>query len=187
MITPASVTTRATYQDVLDAPANMVAELVNGVLHLQPRPAIRHARAASVLGARLGGSFDLDDDDPGGWWFLDEPELHLGDNVLVPDLAGWRRQIMPAIPDEPYITQAPNWVCEVLSPSTQRLDRLEKQPLYAAAGVGHLWLLDPINRGLEVFELQATRWVLIATQKDDGAVSLPPFEAVSLSLSALWL
>jgi Uma2 family endonuclease len=117
---------KATYQDVLDAPSNMVAQVLGGVLHTHPRPATTHARTASALGHFLGGPFDHDPSGPGGWWILDEPELHLGEDILVPDLAGWRRDRLAAIPSAPFITQAPDWICEVLSPSTERIDRKEK-------------------------------------------------------------
>jgi len=110
----------ATYQDVLDAPPNMVAELVSGALHLQPRPAFRHGVAGSRLGTKINSQFDLGDGDgPGGWWIVFEPELHFGDDVLVPDLAGWQRERMPEAPDTAAIELAPDWVCEVLSPSTE--------------------------------------------------------------------
>ena len=111
-----SVRAPATYQDVLDAPEGMVAELVGGTLHLQPRPASRHARASFKLSARLDDPFDRGEGGPGGWYFAFEPELHLGDDVLVPDLAGWRRERMAEFPDAPAIELAPDWVCEILSP-----------------------------------------------------------------------
>ena len=152
----------ATYQDVLDAPENMVAELIEGALHLQPRPALRHARASSTLGVEIGGPFDRGRGGPGGWWILDEPELHLGADVLVPDLAGWRRERMPAFPDAPWTDLAPDWVCEVLSPGTRRLDLTDKRRLYAAAHVPHLWFVDPLARTLEAFALQDGAWVLIS-------------------------
>ncbi|MCI4660358.1 MAG: Uma2 family endonuclease [Neomegalonema sp.] len=183
---------RATYEDILAAPPHVVAELIEGVLHTQPRPAARHTRAASKMGIRIGGSFDEDDEGgghngPGGWWILDEPELHLGENVLVPDLAGWRRARMPVIPDEPYFTLPPDWVCEVLSPSTRRLDVTVKADLYAAAGIGHFWQVDPDAKTLTVFELSDGRWLrVVAFAGDDSAIA-PPFEAVPLPLSALWL
>src|SRR6185503_17557356 len=120
---------RATYEDVLAAPRNRVAEILFGVLHSHPRPAAPHARAASVLGVRLGGPFDLGEGGPGGWVILDEPEVHLGEHVLVPDLAGWRRERMPALPEAAYFELAPDWVCEVLSPGTQAIDRADKMPI----------------------------------------------------------
>jgi Uma2 family endonuclease len=176
----------ATYQDVLDTPPNMVAELVRGALHLQPRPASRHARAGSALGARIGNPFDYDPAGPGGWWILFEPELHLGPDVLVPDLAGWRRERMPTYPDVPFFTLAPDWACEVLSPGTRRLDLTDKRDIYGASGVGHLWLVDPKDRTLEAFALRDGAWVLTAALKDDAELRVPPFEAVAFPLAALW-
>jgi Uma2 family endonuclease len=175
----------ATYQDVLDAPENKVAELVRGALHLSPRPAFPHARAASVLGVEIGGPFDRGRGGPGGWWILDEPELHLGEDVLVPDLAGWRRERMPS-PDAPWSDLAPDWVCEVLSPGTRRLDLTDKRDIYGRSGVGHLWLVDPKARTLEAFALRDGAWVLLAARKEADEVRLPPFDAVAFPLSALW-
>src|ERR1700744_4250912 len=127
---------RATYADLLAAPENLVAEIIHGVLSTQPRPALPHTRAPSRLGAKLGGPFDLGDGGPGGWVILDEPELHLRDSdVLVPDLAGWRLRRMPRLPLEATAVElAPDWVCEVLSPSTAATDRADKLPIYAAEG-----------------------------------------------------
>ncbi|MEM6487643.1 MAG: Uma2 family endonuclease [Pseudomonadota bacterium] len=176
----------ASYQDVRDAPPNMVAELVAGRLHLQPRPASRHARATSVLGIEIGGPFDRGRGGPGGWWIIDEPELHLGGDVLVPDLTGWRRTRMPAFPDVAGFSLAPDWVCEVLSPSTRQFDLTEKRAAYAREGVGHLWFVDPGARTLEVFAAHAGSWALVAALKDDEPVRQPPFDAVDLPLGALW-
>jgi Uma2 family endonuclease len=176
----------ATYQDVLDAPEHMVAELIEGALHLQPRPATRHARAASTLGVEVGAPFDRGRDGPGGWWILDEPELHLGANVLVPDLAGWRRERMPEFPDAPWIELTPDWVCEVLSPGTRRLDLTDKRRLYGGAGVAHLWFVDPLARTLEAFVSRDAVWTLVAALAEDAEVRLPPFDAVAFPLAALW-
>ncbi len=177
---------RATYQDVLDAPAHMVAEIVAGALHLQPRPAGGHTLAGSSLGVEIGGPFQRGRGGPGGWWILDEPELHFGENILVPDLAGWRRERMPAVPDDPYFTLAPDWVCEILSPSTRRFDLEEKRPIHAREGVGHLWLVDPAARLLEAFALADGDWAPAGRAKNAEPVSLPPFEAVAFPLDALW-
>jgi Uma2 family endonuclease len=176
----------ATYQDVLDAPPGMIAELMGGELHLQPRPALPHARTTSSLGGKIGGPFDYDGDGPGGWWILDEPECHLNGNVLVPDLAGWRRERLPKLPDEAFMTLAPDWVCEVLSPSTRSRDMVLKRSLYAEAGVGHLWFIDPDVRTLEAFALEGGRWVLIAALEGEADVSVPPFDAITFDLAALW-
>ena len=176
----------ATYQDILDAPPTMVAEIIRGTLHLQPRPVPRHARASSALGMELGSPFDRGRGGPGGWWILDEPELHLGADVLVPDVAGWRRERMPKLPEAAWFDLAPDWVCEVLSPSTRRLDLTDKRDIYGACGVGHLWLVDPDERTLEAFERRDGAWVLIAAIAAEAEVRIAPFDAVAFPLEALW-
>ena len=128
---------RATYQDVLDAPAHQVAEIVDGTLHSHPRPAMPHALASSYLSDELVGPYGKGRGGPGGWWIVFEPELHLGEDILVPDLAGWRRERMPEYPDTAYVTLAPDWVCEVPSASTRRLDLRGKRPIYAREEVRH--------------------------------------------------
>ena len=178
----------ATYQDVLDAPEHMVAELIDGALSLQPRPASRHGQASARLSGLLIPPFDLARGGPGGWVIHFEPELHLGKDVLVPDLAGWRRADHPSLDlTTAYIDAAPDWVCEVLSPSTQRLDRVRKLPRYAAAGVGHAWLVDPLARTLEVLELRGGTWAIVGTFAEDAIVEAPPFAAVPLELGLLWV
>ena len=177
---------KANYQDVLDAPPNMVAEVLDGTLHTQPRPASRHAWASSGLGARISPPFNYGDGGPGGWWIVDEPELHLAEDILVPDLAGWRRERMPEYPDTAWFDMPPDWVCEVLSPGTRRIDLYEKRPIYAREGVSHLWFVDPLACGLEAFELRDGQRVLIASLQDDDAVSIPPFAAITFSLGDLW-
>jgi len=187
VVTPeARAPRQAAYQDVLDAPPHLVAEIINGMLHTHPRPAPAHALAASSLGGELEPPFSKGRRGPGGWWIPDEPELHLGDEVLVPDLAGWRRERMPTLPETPYFALAPDWACEVLSPSTRRLDLQEKRPIHAQAGVGRLWLIEPADRTLEAFELRDRGGVLIATMKDDEPVSVRPFDAITFSLGELW-
>ena len=177
---------RATYQDVLEAPAHRVAEIIDGTLYTHPRPAPRRTHASSVLGASLGPPFRYGRGGPGGWWILDEPELHWGENIVVPDLAGWRREHMPHLPDTAYFTLTPDRVCEVLSPATRRLDLYGKRPLYAREGVPFLWLVDPSDRTLESFEVRDGRWPLIATATDDNPVAIAPFDPISFSLADLW-
>ena len=177
---------RATYQDVLDAPPHRVAEIVDGTLHTHPRPAMPHARASSVLGRKIGAPYDDEMGGPGGWWIIDEPELHLVEDILVPDLAGWRRERMPRYPETAYVTPAPDWVCEVLSASTRRLDLQGKRPVHAREGVRYLWLVDPTDRTLEAFELREGESVLIAAAKDDDPICIRPFDAITFSLGDLW-
>ncbi len=186
---PDTAIRRATYQDILDLPDGVVGEIIHGVLHTQPRPRARHAMASSRMGVKLGGPFDSDGDDsgPGGWIILDEPELHFEETVLVPDLAGWRRERMPEVPDVAYFDLAPDWVCEVLSPSTAQKDRVLKSDIYAAQGVSFMWLVDPDARTLEAFTLtEARQWLQIAALAEDAEVAVDPFAAAPFKLSALW-
>jgi Uma2 family endonuclease len=177
---------RATYQDVLDAPPHLIAEIIGGELQLSPRPGGPHTAATSRLGYLLGPPFDLGSGGPGGWIILDEPELHLGDAIVVPDLAGWRRARMASVPNEPFFTLAPDWACEVLSRSTAATDRAEKLPIYAAAGVQHVWLVDAIQRTLEVLRAHEGKWLILAVHRGDQRVRAEPFEAIELDLAALW-
>ena len=178
---------RATYADLLAAPEHLVAELILGELVTHPRPAVPHARAASRLGIDLGGPFDRGRGGPGGWVILDEPELHLHPDVLVPDLAGWRREKLPELPDGVAIETVPDWVCEVLSPSTAALDRTDKMTIYAREQVRHIWLVDPVLRTLEVFRLTSSKtYERTAAWHGDGAVRAEPFDAILLELSSLW-
>jgi Uma2 family endonuclease len=178
---------RATYEDVLSAPPHMVAEIIDGELHLQPRPAKPHAAAASALGEELGPPFKRGKGGPGGWILLDEPELHLGEDVIVPDLAGWRRERMPVLVDDvPYFTLAPDWACEVLSPNTAKKDRIQKLPIYAREKVGHVWLIDPRLKTLEAMRREGSQWLVVGLWRDDARVRAEPFEAFELDLSVLW-
>ncbi len=171
---------------MLDAPPHKVAEIIDGTLHMNPRPAPRHAWASSGLEASIAQPYNYGRGGPGGWWVIFEPELHLGEDILVPDLAGWRRERMPDYPDEAYFSLPPDWVCEVLSPSTRALDQGKKRDLYAREGVAHLWFVDPDARTLEAFELRESQWVLLKTLTGNDPVSLPPFDAISFSLGDLW-
>ncbi len=179
----------ATYQDVLDAPEHMVAEVLGGELHLHPRPKQRHTRAASSLGSSLHGAFDAGHRGPGGWIILDEPELHLGADIVVPDIAGWREEHYP-VPDSddpPFWTAAPDWACEILSDGTARVDRMKKVPLYARERVCHVWLVDPVLRTIEVFRLRGSTYELVGTWGgDDGPFAIEPFEAVAFPPEAFW-
>ena len=176
----------ASYDDVLAAPPHLVAELVHGALILHPRPAPRHSRASSVLGSEVGGPFDYDEDGPGGWTILDEPELHLGGHVLVPDLAGWRRERMPGLPDTAWFEIVPDWACEVLSPSTRSHDLTDKRTIYGERGVRHLWLVDPDARILEVFRNGSEGWTLVGVAQGAETVALEPFAAAPFGLGSLW-
>lgn len=176
----------ATYEDLLAVPDHLVAEIIHGSLITHPRPASKHALAATALTGDLFNPFQRGRGGPGGWWVLVEPELHLHGDILVPDLAGWRRERMPEFPDTPSFDLAPDWVCEILSPSTQRDDRIDKMPIYAREGVGHLWLIDPILRTLEVYRLHEGHWLLLESRQGEDRVNAEPFDAVTLELSGWW-
>jgi Uma2 family endonuclease len=177
----------ANYDDLVKLPDNLVAEIVNGELHASPRPAPRHAVAGSRLGTAILPPYDYGQGGPGGWWILDEPELHLGQDVLVPDLAGWRRTRMPSPPETAYFPLAPDWVCEILSPSTASLDRTRKVAIYARERVSHAWLVDPVARTLEVLRLDAGRWIIVGTHAGHETVRAEPFAEIELALPDFWI
>jgi Uma2 family endonuclease len=179
------VTQRATYADLEAVHPHLVAEILYGKLVTHPRPRQRHSRAAGRIMQVLGGPFDLGENGPGGWNFYAEAEFHFGEHVTVPDVAGFRagRSIEPY--DGVFITTVPDWVCEVLSPSTEPFDRGPKRQIYAEAGIAHYWLLDPLTRVLEVLELRHQAWTLVNTFVDTDMIVAPPFEAVPLPLEKM--
>lgn len=181
-----AATRSASYDDLLRLPDHLVGEIIDGELTTSPRPAGLHAVTSSALGFTLGPPFSFGSGGPGGWWILDEPELHLGGDILVPDLAGWRRARIPEIPRDPHFTLPPNWICEVLSPETARLDRGRKRDIYAREGVHFLWLVNPQEQSLEAFLLEQGRWILSGTFVGTGTVRIPPFDAVAFELGRLW-
>jgi Uma2 family endonuclease len=176
------------YQQLECLPDGLIGEILDGQLHTQPRPTGPHAYAASMLGADLAHPFDKGRGGPGGWWIIDEPELHflVDVEVDVPDIAGWRRERMPSLPDGHRFTVVPDWICEVLSPSTESKDREIKMPIYARFGVAHAWLVDPRKRTLETFDLIEGAWQETGRYSDQDAVRAVPFDAVSLALGDLW-
>lgn len=177
----------ATYADLCAVPENFVAEILGGELYASPRPASPHAVAAGALFRKLGAPFQDGENGPGGWWFLVEPELHFGADVVVPDIAGWRHERMPTVPNVAFCTLAPDWLCEVLSPSTEAIDRRKKLPIYAREGVGHVWLVDPPQQILEVLRLESQGWSSVATHEASARVRAEPFAAIELALRSLWL
>jgi Uma2 family endonuclease len=176
----------ATYADLYDVPENFVAEILGGELYASPRPAYPHAFAASVLGGTIIPPFQFGVNGTGGWLVLDEPELRLRDDVLVPDLAAWRSERLPAVSTGEYPRVAPDWVCEVLSPSTAKLDRFKKLAIYAREQVRYAWLVDPLQQTLEVLELNASRWIPLVTHEAATRLRAEPFAAVELDLGSLW-
>lgn len=178
---------RATYEDILALPPDVTGQIVDGEPFVSPRPANPHATASSTLGMDIGSAYQRGRGGPGGWWIVDEPEIHLGSDVVVPDLAGWRRGRLPAIPPEAYFSLAPDWVCEVLSPSTASFDRVKKMRVFAREGVGHACLVDPAARTLEVYRLAEGRWVLLSAHEGTETVRAEPFEEVEVALADLWV
>ena len=176
----------AAYEDLVALPDTLVAEIVDGELHASPRPAPRHARAGSSIGGLIEAPFDHGRGGPGGWWILYEPEIHLGRDVVVPDWAGWRRSRLSRLPETAYFPLAPDWTCEVLSPSTAQFDRARKLAIYAREQVAHAWLIDPLARMLEVLRLEHGRWVILATHAGSEVVRAEPFAAIELELDVLW-
>ena len=189
MVGPARDPRDELYEEYLRVPSHMRAEIIRGTLYVLPRPAPRHANASSILGVELGGPFQVGRGGPGGWWILDEPELQLDmKEPIVPDLAGWRVERMPDLPDTAYFTIVPDWVCEVPSPSTEKIDRDQKLPYYAERGVRHVWLVDPIDKRLEIYTLdeQERRWRAVRMHQGDVRVRAEPFDAIELDLTLLW-
>jgi len=176
----------ATYADIESLPPNVVGEILFGSLVTHPRPARRHAAASSQLGMAIGPPFSFGRGGPGGWIVIDEPELHLDPHVVVPDLAGWRRERLTGKEDGAWFDEVPDWVCEVLSPATEVYDRGDKRRIYAAFGVDHLWHLDPRSHVLEVFQRLDKSWLLTHTLTGRDDVSAPPFDAITFSLGLLW-
>lgn len=179
---------KASYEDLFDLPDNMVGEIIGGDLIATPRPSRKHAVAASVLGGEILPAYQLGrGGGPGGWIIIDEPEISFGENILVPDLAGWRKERFPTSEETNWISVSPDWVCEVVSPKTVSVDKVRKMPLYAKYGVPHLWLIDPAVKTLDVFRLESGRWVLLATFVENDKVRAEPFPEAEIELGNLWL
>jgi Uma2 family endonuclease len=182
-----TMTRPATYEDLIKVPDHLVAEIVEGELYTSPRPSGAHGRAMGVAFGVLVRRFDDGDGGPGGWWIAVEPEVHLGRDVFVPDVAGWRRERVPEYSSGPAWQVAPDWICEVLSPSTARFDRIVKLPKYAQHQVAWAWLVDPALQTLEIYRLEHGQWVLTATHAGDEVIRPEPFDAVDFPLGSLWL
>ena len=175
----------ATYDDLREVPDHFIAEMFDGDLWAFPRPALPHASAAASLFGEIYKSFSRKD--PSGWVLLFEPELHFERDVLVPDIAGWRRARLPNVPADAYLTLAPDWICEVLSTSTEAIDRGKKLRIYAREGVAHAWLIDPIARSLEVMSLESGKWTHHERYDSEAKVRAAPFDVIELELAALWI
>lgn len=177
----------ATYDDLLAYPEDVKAELLGGEIHVQPAALPRHGRVQLALGRLVGGPFDGDTEGPEGWWILPEVDIRLGPHDVVrPDLTGWRR---PRLPD-PWNTRpidvVPDWICEILSPTTEKLDRVRKQQLYARHGVPYYWIVDPAERVLEAYVLDAGQWRIAGAYDDTALARIPPFDAIELAVGRLF-
>ncbi len=177
---------RASYEDVLSSPPHVVAEIVDGVLYQSPRPGLPHAAAATAVGEELGPPFNRGKGGPGGWIILDEPEIHLGEDIVVPDLGGWCRSTLPILPEDPYLAVRPDWVCEVASPSTRALDRGAKLEVYQREQVTHVWIIEPLDRFLEVLELDGETYRIVQRLGGNAPARLRPFAAIEFDVAALW-
>ena len=177
---------RATYKDLSDVPEHLIAEILNGDLWVSPHPLPKHSHAMTMLAVALVPPFQQGNGGPGGWQLLVEIEVHFGGDVLVPDLAGWRTDRDLNVIERSRVTDATDWVCEILSKSTEKIDRGLKMQIYAREKVGHLWFVDPRKRTLEVFKLVAGVWVPKQVLKHDALVSAQPFDAVPFPLARLW-
>ncbi|MGA2400163.1 MAG: Uma2 family endonuclease [Syntrophobacteraceae bacterium] len=178
---------RAEYEDLYALPDNMVGEIIDGELIATPRPSRKHAKVEFSLSSELGPPYGFGRGGPGGWVFLIEPEIKFTENIIVPDLAGWRKERFPVSEEHNWISAAPDWVCEIPSPSTLRLDKMKKMPIYARHGVLHLWLIDPAARTLDVFRLESEKWVVAGFFAEEDKARAEPFQEVEIELGHFWL
>ncbi|MCL5405323.1 MAG: Uma2 family endonuclease [Deltaproteobacteria bacterium] len=179
----------ATYEDLYKIPDNMIGEIIDGELIATPRPAPKHARATTVLSNIIGPSYDRfgEGGGPGGWIFLYEVEIKLGEHILVPDLAGWKQERFPTEIEHNWIPVAPDWICEFLSPATLRTDKIKKMPVYAQFGVAYAWLIDPRDKTLDIYSLESGRWSLLGSFVENDKVRAEPFLEIEINLADLWL
>jgi Uma2 family endonuclease len=172
----------------LDAlPAGIVGEIIEGVLYTMTKPRAPHQRTTRTIGGRVGDPFDHGRGGPGGWWILTDPGIELPNTPeIAPDVAGWRRERMPTLPVNESIRVVPEWVCEILSPTTRRHDMLRKQPYYAKVGVPFLWLVDLDARVLTTYLLEGNAWRVSGTYSDETEARIEPFDAVPLNVADWW-
>lgn len=176
----------ATYADLDALPGGTKAHLVDGAIFVPPRPSIPHQEAESALGEELRPRFHRGRGGPGGWIILIEPEVRIDGQSVAPDLGAWRRERMPETPRAAHVTIAPDWICEILSPSTAAFDRGAKLDLYGSWSVSHAWLVDPDAFTLEAYRLEHGRWVRLGTWSEETKVRIEPFDAFELDLAVLW-
>lgn len=178
---------RATYEDLFSLPEDVTGEIIDGELIVTPKPAPRHAGAGFVLSHEIGSPYQFGQGGPGGWIFLPEVEIMFGEDLLVPDISGWRKERFPGHPKENWFSVAPDWICEILSPSTRRKDRILKMRIYAREHVSWVWLVDPLQKLLDVFRLEPVGWVLASSFVEDDKVRAEPFDAIEFDLGGLWM
>ena len=178
---------KATYADLFSIPENTTGEIIDGELIVTPKPSPRHSNASALLTATLVPPYRKGMGGPGGWMILSEVEIMLGDNLLVPDISGWRMERFPGFPKENWISVPPDWVCEILSPDTIRLDRVRKMPIYAEYMIPYLWRLDPIAKTLEVFKLESGKWIFEQAYAEDDKVRAEPFQEIEFALGNFWI
>lgn len=178
---------RAVYEDLYNIPENMTGEIIGGEVIATPRPSRKHGYTSSALGNLIGPGYQFGRGGPGGWLFILEPEIRFGDDILVPDLAGWKRERFPIEEPHNWISTPPDWICEVLSPGTIRVDRVLKMPVYGRYSVPYVWLIDPIHKTLDVFGLESGRWVVLGLYVEKDSIRARPFEDIEFSLGDLWL
>lgn len=179
---------KATYDDLYSIPDNMTGEIIDGELTVTPRPSRKHVFTTSVLDKKIGPRYQFGEGGgPGGWIILIEPEIGLGEDIIVPDLAAWKKERFPISEESNWISAAPNWICEILSPSTFRNDKVKKMPLYARHAVGYIWLIDPIAMTMDAFRLESGRWSLLGSYAEDDKVRVEPFQEIEINLFDLWI
>lgn len=178
---------RATYDDLYTIPKNMVGEIIDGDIVASPRPSRKHGYSASIIGNELGPPYNMGRGGPGGWIIIGEPEISFGDNILVPDLAGWKKERFPESEDHNWISISPDWVCEIISQGSIRIDRVEKMGIYVQHMVSYFWIIDPSNKTFEALKNEAGRWLIIGTYAEDDKVRAEPFQEIEIDLNCLWL
>jgi Uma2 family endonuclease len=179
---------KVTYDDLYDIPENMTGQIIDGEMIVTPRPSARHSHAASTLGGEVVPPYRFGrSGGPGGWIILYEQELMFGEHLLVPDFSGWRKERFPGVPQENWISVPPDWVCEILSPGTARVDRVRKMPIYARNEIPFLWLIDPTAQTLEAYRLEAGKWLLLGAFAENDKFRAEPFQEIEMDLGNFWL
>lgn len=176
----------ATYDDLYNLPDNVIGQIIDGELIATRWQSRQHALTSTVLSAKLGAPYDLGEGGPGGWIILHSLEVKLGDNILVPDLAGWLYKRFPIEEETNWVSVCPDWVCEIISPETVRIDKTKKMPVYARHGVGYFRLIDPTNKTLDVYKLESGKWMVLETYAENDKFRAEPFEEVEIDLGSLW-